>query len=565
MGYVGGNDPYNMKPDDAFGVFQLSFSSGHLDYSEKNNFRNGFVHNNAVFSDSEGNVIAVYNGQWLSDKAFQRMKNGDSLWYETEPKLYGYSDNALIQGGLFLPWPDHPDSLLLFYCSNANVGGSTGGVILASRHLQYALVKLSGNNGLGEVTQRRNVVIEDTIQYGMLTAAKHANGRDWWMLINERNSNRFYRLLLDPDGIHLLGQQTVNEVVEYGAGGQAVFSPDGKHYAMFHGIDQSKGSYLYVYDFDRCNGLLSNQRIIHFPIATFSGLAFSPNSRYLYQSPLEYVYQYDMKAPDWEASRVTVGVLDTTFFNPYLVTYNQMQLAPDGKIYISGSSSVKNLSVIHAPDEPGLACQMEPHGITLPVHNFASVTSFPHYRLGPLDGSPCDTLGLDNRPVAWYRHAPDTLDHFKVAFHDLSYYEPTAWHWDFGDGQKSTERHPTHQYDSAGVYQACLTVSNVNSSSTHCKTLQLGTSVTDDPALKSRVQVLPNPFNERLSVLWNTELHGAIFHLYDLTGRIVRTERMVLGVNEIDTGGLPPGAYFWEVGLTSGGQRVKSGKLMKMQ
>lgn len=567
MGYIGGNDPYNMKTDDAFGVFQLSFASGHLEYSERNNFRNGFVHSNAAFSDSEGNIITVYNGRWLSDKGFKIMKNGDSLWYETEPKLYGYSDDALIQGGFFLSWPDHPDSLLLFYCSKANVGGATGGVIFASRHLQYALIRLSGNNGLGEVTQRRNIVIEDTIQYGMLTAAKHANGRDWWMLINERNSNRFYRLLLDPDGIHLLGQQTVNELVEYGAGGQAVFSPDGKHYAMFHGIDQSKGSYLYVYDFDRCGGWLSNQRIIHFPIATFSGLAFSPNSRYLYQSPLEYVYQYDMEVPDWEASRVTIGVIDTTFFNPYLVAYNQMQLAPDGKIYISGSSSVKNLSVIHAPEEPGLACQMEPHGITLPVHNFASVTSFPHYRLGPLDGSPCDTLGLDNRPVAWYRYASDTLDHLKVAFHDLSYYEPTAWMWDFGDGKKSTERHSTHQYDSAGVYQVCLTVSNVNSSSTHCKTLQLGTSAADTPEIQVAVQVSPNPFREWLSVSLSATLRSPVLHLYDALGRPVREQLLAFGITRVEAGDLAAGMYFWEVTAVQGASRqsIKSGKAVKIE
>lgn len=274
--------------------------------------------------------------------------------------------------------------------------------------------------------------------------------------------------------------------------------------------------------------------------------------------------QYDMNAPDLKSSRKILAIRSP---NPgiFQATYFMPQLAPDQRIYISATNGIQYLHIINRPDEAGTACDFRHQGLKLPTVNQASIPNFPNYRLGPLDGSPCDTLGLDNRPVAWYRHAPDTLDHFKVAFHDLSYYEPTAWHWDFGDGQKSTERHPTHQYDSAGVYQACLTVSNVNSSSTHCKTLQLGTSVTDDPALKSRVQVLPNPFNERLTVLWNTELHGAMFHLYDLTGRIVRTERMVLGVNEIDTGGLPPGAYFWEVSLTSGGQRVKSGKLMKMQ
>lgn len=548
MGYVGGNDPYNAKPDDAFGLFRLSFSSGHFDYSEKNNFRNAFLHNNAAFSDAAGNVAATFNGLWLTDRAFKTMKNGDSLYYTTEPKMYGYSDDALIQGGLFLPWPGHPDSVFLFYSSNANVGGATGGVVFASRHLQYALIRLSGNDGLGEVIQQRNVLIEDTIQYGMLTAARHANGRDWWMLINERNSNRFYRLLVDPDGVHLLGQQKVTEVVKYGAGGQAVFSPDGKYYAMFHGIDQAQGSYLYVYNFDRCQGVLSEQRIVHFSIGTFSGLAFSPNSRFLYQTPLKVAYQYDLEAPDLEASRVTVGEVDTTFFNPLLVTFNQMQLAPDGKIYISGSGSVKNLNVIHAPDEPGLTCLLEPHGITLPVHNFASVTSFPHYRLGPLDGSLCDTLGLHNRPVAWFRSQSDTLDILHVAFLDLSYYEPTDWDWDFGDGKTSFERHPKHHYESVGVYNVCLTVTNANSSSTFCRKLYLGvTSGTLEPDNLHGFSVLPNPTDAQIQVLLSepAEAEGRL-SIFDVSGHLAGQWTIPAGMQQLwlDLTNLPAGMYW---------------------
>ena len=199
----------------------------------------------------------------------------------------------------------------------------------------------------------------------------------------------------------------------------------------------------------------------------------------------------------------------------------------------------------------------------MPTVNQASMPNFPNYRLGPLDGSPCDTLGLDNRPVAWYRYAPDTLDYLKIDFRDLSYYEPTTWTWDFGDSKTSSERSPTYLYATKGTYEVCLTVSNVNSSSTHCKTLQLSTSAADNPALQAGFEVLPNPFGERLRVLCSTCLPGAVFQLCDLTGRVVRREPLALGVNEIETSALPPGAYFWEV--TAGRERVKTGKLVKVQ
>lgn len=50
----------------------------------------------------------------------------------------------------------------------------------------------------------------------------------------------------------------------------------------------------------------------------------------------------------------------------------------------------------------------------------------------------------------------------KVQFEDLSRYAHrrpiVSWEWDFGDGTKSTERHPTHTYTEPGKYTVGLTV-----------------------------------------------------------------------------------------------------------
>jgi hypothetical protein len=106
-------------------------------------------------------------------------------------------------------------------------------------------------------------------------------------------------------------------------------------------------------------------------------------------------------------------------------------------------------------------------------------------------------------------------------------------------------------------------VSNANGSGTHCKTLYLGVSSQDNPVLQSQIVVSPNPFGERLSVALSTNLRGPAFRLYDMAGHLVRQERLVLGMNEIDTGGLTAGMYFWEV--TAGAEAVKSGKVVKME
>ncbi|MCK9630142.1 MAG: PKD domain-containing protein [Methanoregula sp.] len=47
-----------------------------------------------------------------------------------------------------------------------------------------------------------------------------------------------------------------------------------------------------------------------------------------------------------------------------------------------------------------------------------------------------------------------------VAFTDQSTGQVTAWQWDFGDGQGSTEQNPVHTYWTSGVYRVILTVSN---------------------------------------------------------------------------------------------------------
>lgn len=45
-----------------------------------------------------------------------------------------------------------------------------------------------------------------------------------------------------------------------------------------------------------------------------------------------------------------------------------------------------------------------------------------------------------------------------VAFRDRSYGKITSWHWNFGDGNSSTERHPTHRYEKSGEFIVTLKV-----------------------------------------------------------------------------------------------------------
>jgi hypothetical protein len=559
LGYPGNGSIY--------GHSILTFTEGSLQI-DSNSLMNDidFPQNNSAFSNEQGDLFVFFNGLDIRNKLFVNMENGDDMHEEID-FFTGYylSSNFITHGSVFLPYPGHKDSIILLYESTSLLLNDNGWVNdIVSYDVTAAIISTTANGGLGKVIARKNPVLTgDTLMEDGLKAVKHANGRDWWVLKPQWNSKEYYRIIIDPAGAHNLGIASVDLPILNG-GGCSTFSPDGSKYVIYNAIDVNRGSYLDIFDFDRCTGYLSKQIQIH-GTGVSGGVCISPNSRYLYHNKSDTAFQYDLHATDIPASRKVVAVNDG-FTDPFPVRFYMMQLAPDGRIYSSATSGARYLHVIHRPDEAGTACGYEQRGIRLYKYNDFSVPNFPNYRLGPLDGSPCDTLGLDNLPKAWFRYEQDTLDPLRVAFRDLSYYEPATWSWDFGDpasGGGSNERHPGHQYDKAGIYQVCLTVSNTNGTDTHCKTLYLGVSAQDNPVLQAQVSVWPNPFHERLSVSLSASLPNPVFRLYDITGRLVQEQRMVMGVNDIPAVGLVAGMYFWE--MTAGSERVRVGKVVKYE
>lgn len=522
-----------------------------------------FTGTNSSMSDSSGCLLFYSNGSKIFGPNHQLILNGDTL-----TPYYEKTGQRNPQGIVSLPFPKQKNQYIFLNKEIIN-----NGFIVATSRMFSGIVDMQQNNKMGKVILKRNIVIEDTLDFGYITAARHANGRDWWVIQQEYNTNRFYRFYVGPEGIVLKGSQTVGTPVEDG-GGQVTFSPDGSKFIRVKKTRTTEPNYLYIYDFDRCTGLLCNQRTTVFDYAPSKfgiGVACSPDSRYLYVTETIYVYQYDLTAPDIFATKTVVGEYDgflSAFGLP--LYYWQSQLAPDGRIYIGGLNSAYHLSYIQHPTRKGSACGFTPHGVYLKVLNQYSMPNHPNFRLGPLDGSPCDTLGLDNRPLANFRwEHEDSTDIRQVTFTDLSAYEPTAWHWTFGDGGSSTERYPAHRYAQDGVYTACLIVKNQFSSDTFCQKVYIGVAAQDNPEIQSRIEVWPNPFGERLVLALSTpELRSPVLSLFDVTGRLVLSERLEFGLNEVNTTELEKGLYFWVVEAAQGTgtprERVKSGKVIKL-
>ncbi|MEM1327262.1 MAG: hypothetical protein AAGI23_14970, partial [Bacteroidota bacterium] len=383
LGYEGG------LGDEDFGISILDFNSDTtLSISTNSEIRYGFDSANTVMSDKNGNFLFASNGSYILDASHYFMKGGENL---NASENHGY---ILPQGVLALPHP-RDSNLYAFFHGRKGYG-------VRMTQTWYSEIDMRANEGLGEVILMDSL-ISDTLLYGQITAVQHGNGRDWWILFQryclEREGctgNFFYRVLLTPDGVRTLRQPIIRSPQTDTGLGQAVFTPDGTKYIAPQADNFDEPLLIDIYDFDRCTGWLSNKKQINATTNVRgenggSGLAISPNSRYIYLITWMTIFQFDLWADDIEASKTIVAEYDG-FVDVFPTRFLRAQLAPDGKIYIATTNSSRYLHVIHHPNRKGVACEVEQHGIRLPTFNGFSIPNYPNYRLGKWENSPCDTL-----------------------------------------------------------------------------------------------------------------------------------------------------------------------------
>ena len=555
MGYAGGS----ISPDqDTFGLSILSFENETLSITDNQYGEADFRANNISFSNKEGELNFYYDGENIYGSSHDPIINGND-WFE------GALSGGWIQAqsGLMFENPDDSTLFQFINIENNYFSISPNNADVIGEDLFYSELRKI-NEEQGEVILRKQLILNDTLGAGKISACKHANGRDWWIIVPEWNSNRYYRYLLTPYGIDAMGVQEVEGLIINGLG-QAHFSPNGTKHIRYSAISLEIGEWVSIYDFDRCTGLLSNVQQANLPLGGPSGgAAISKNSKYLYTNSNIYIYQYDLEAEDILATRTLVAEWDG-FVDPVATTFYQSQLAPDGKIYTSSNNGVHSLHVTHNPDQACPDCNIQQHGIELPTHNSFSIPNLPNYRLGPIDGSPCDTLGIDNLPLARWRYTQDILEPLEVFFTDLSDYEPTEWFWDFGDGFTSTEQNPTHLFADVGTYEVCLTVSNENSSDTQCKnlTFEIVDTHTEAPTYEPIAQVFPNPLQRYLSFSLRKDwlpINTRVV-VFDAVGRIILNRQLIAGINTLDMGTASAGIYFYQI--SEAGNILQQGKVVK--
>lgn len=379
-------------------IWQLGYVSGfyphcEIDFSGGTPIVSNFVRPmnfraaNSSICDASGNLLFYTNGIYIANANHDTMMNGSGLNPGQFATAWSQNGMPIFQGTLVIPWPDSSNKYILFHeTRNYDIN-----VTYRPKELYVSVIDMNLDSGLGAVTNKNIIVLNDTIEGQMLTGCRHANGRDWWVLVRKYQSETYFKFLITPVGISSINTQSVSgPISEFG--GSGVFSPDGNWYATFDNI-----SMLRLYQFDRCSGDL-NLLLYHVPpINTLAGgLSFSPNSGLLYASSLDQIFQYDLLAPDIAASETLVATYDGHFspWSPLESRFLWHMLGPDGRIYISSLSGVIELNVIASPDNPGLACDVQQHSLNMGSFNVHSLPNHINYNLKQLSGSPCDTLGV---------------------------------------------------------------------------------------------------------------------------------------------------------------------------
>ncbi|MBK7853683.1 MAG: hypothetical protein IPJ79_01120 [Bacteroidetes bacterium] len=372
-------------------IINFNNGSGSLSKSTDSSF-NHFTATNATICDASGNLLFYSNGVNIYNSVHQIMQNGDNLnpcFVTTQDSSSGLS---MPQGAIALPFPGK-DSLFYLFHESSDLATLANWYIVPGKIL-YSIVNKNLNNGLGAVVAKNIVLHTDTFVVGQLSACKHANGRDWWLLTHVNESDLYYKWLITPDTIMGPYTQAIGSFIAYNNNGQTVFSPDGSKYVNYISLsDSSTNQHINVFDFDRCTGLLSNLDTIVLSDSSIVGFgcAISSNSRLLYLSNEYFVYQFDLFSANIPSSKTKVATYDG-FTSPFYNVFYMMQLALDEKIYMTCGNGTEYLHIIDNPNALGLSCNVLQHNLQLLYYHAIEIPNQPYYNLGALTNSVCDTL-----------------------------------------------------------------------------------------------------------------------------------------------------------------------------
>lgn len=385
----------------------------------------------ASISDSIGQILFYTNGSFVYSKNHQTMSNGTGLMGHPSS-----SNSSIIV--------KQPGSDSLYFIFTVDAGEN-----LYQNGYRYSVVDMSLNSGLGEVITK-NVLLYARCSE-KITAVRHANGIDVWIVTKDYIGNIFKVFKLGCNGVEPnpvisnIGFTNINTRV-----GALKASPDGTKIATVQWYNGWE-----IFDFDKATGQLLNAIFIPRPRSCLFGMEFSPDSKLLYISAEciasgntttngGQVFQYKVDIHD------SLTIVNSSFLvATSLIRMGDMQLGPDGKIYVPNETD-SSLNVVNNPNQYGSSCNYVYKAINLGFGRQA-MRCLPAFFKDNITSSAIDFSFSASPSCSTITFVGST-----VLTQSLN------WHWDFGDGNTATGQTVTHTYTSEGSFNIRLTVENHN-------------------------------------------------------------------------------------------------------
>lgn len=381
--------------------------------------------------NAQGDLLFYTDGITVYNKNHVVMANGDGL----------DGNSSATQSSIIV---QQPGSAILYYIFTVDAHQNA-----LRNGLNYTIVDLSQNAGLGAVTVK-NTVLNGNEVCEKVTAVKHANGTDFWILMHLYDSRDFYAYRLSAAGVGAAVVSTVgvrHNSDRRTAIGYMKTSPNGAKLA----VAIYTQDLVELFDFNTNSGVVSNPIQLN-NYTTPYGVEFSPSNQYLYISSFTDgdLYQFDISSNNQSTINSSSQVIGSGSW-----LYGALQLAPDNRIYMAktntnGTTGSLNLDVINDPDIAGAGA------------NFVADSK-------NLAGRRC-RLGLPNFVTSIFTlefaYQFDCLGdntEFTITS-DLANVASATW--DFGDGTSLTSNVSpftvNHIYSSANTYNVNLEVSLIS-------------------------------------------------------------------------------------------------------
>ncbi len=335
---------------------------------------------NSSITDETGKLLFYTNGCQVIQADHSLMENGDSLnfgnfytewWDNCSGGYVGFQDIIIL---------NDPKNINGYYIIHKTFNFITTPLTFYLEGLKYTYVDMTLNDGKGKVTVKNKTFFnKKDLVSSFLTAIRHQNTKDWWLIQMKENSNAYLKFIINENGPMPIDSQNIGPKTtrNTSAGGFAKFSPDGKQWAWF-----TTENGLNLFDFDGETGELSNQKLLMIPHRrVFTGLEFSPNSRFIYISAHDSLFQVDT----WHSELIYELIDSFDKGEQGFANFHGISLAPDCKIYMTSSNSTKSLSRINYPNKKGKACDFRQHEVPLFATNGIGIPNFPRLRVDEID------------------------------------------------------------------------------------------------------------------------------------------------------------------------------------